>query len=288
MVDILQNSENQQEILIAEYKSQLMRMSELVLSDRLPDYPIDALFIHARSGSDEGGIIELAAELLLSGKVKNIVVTGSDGQGMGSSPLADYQRGLDKSTAWAGKADWAKKLDEKGVDVGEFVYFSTPAFHTSGENDVYTDIAKELGWHGAATLTHPHQLLRACMGQLKSIQKLETVDPSYKLDVYNVYPKETAWEEIVAGSQGKDPKPRRVHASDEYLRIVKYTGQGSLATFDDLIKYWKNRGGVNLEDIMKNRSRISSQPEHIKNVEVINKAIDSLGPEVYDPLFTTK
>lgn len=248
---------------ISGYKSQVKEAVRLVLSDTLPDRPLDALFFHGRAHyDDDDTLFDLATSLYLQGRVRNIIINGSDGQKYGM---------IEKYHAWAGRAEWSRRLDKRGVDIMEVVWFTEPTFNTKQDGDEFLEVSRQKEWKTAATFAWPHQILRAFLGQIRTIR-----DRNYPMRVYCVYPEHTDWGKKVYGSQADEFKFRREHIRDELTRIPVYQKKGDLASFEELINYLKWRDGSLDQRELNFSNRVLIDSDFRLNLDLIQEEIDGL------------
>lgn len=200
----------------------IFRAQALVLSN-WPRGRVDAIFFHTRARDDDDDLFEIAADFYHYGQVKSIIFTGSDGQGMDNIPKG----------GWPGQDAYLKRFKKLGVP-RRVILLSRIARNTREENHEFLKIAKERRFKKIAILTQAHQLLRATAGLIAEIRQ-----EHYPLQIYCIAPKNTDWQKIVRGSQGKNPKKRLDHAEDEYHRVVKYTRKGDIAKPREFFAYFQ-------------------------------------------------
>lgn len=211
----------------------LRKITDVLLKDR-PPKPVDAIFLFGRSYFDAGknDIFHEAANLIKEGKARHIFISDSEGQRVG---------GTTPREANPGKTLWTDRLVRLGVNRNQIVYCPNAVpgelgFHTKTEGDAFLNMAANLNLGSAVVLTQPHQIARAMLGVVKTIN-----DTGQEIDVWCMAPDSTDWNKRVMGSQGKELKPRRDHVPDEIDRIFKYQKEGYLASFDDLYAYLDKR-----------------------------------------------
>jgi|SRR3989344_2111688 len=211
----------------------LKRVTEVLLNDR-PPKPVDAVFFFGRSYFDAGkkDIFQVATDMIKEGRAKYIFIPDSEGQRVG---------GTIPREANPGKTLWTDRLVRLGVDKNQIIYCPHPipgelGFHTRNESDAFLRTAANKGLNTAVVLTNPHQIVRAMLGVVKTIN-----DTGQEIDVWCMVPDTTGWNKRVMGSQGKELKPRRDHVPSEIDRIFKYQAQADLASFDDLYAYLAKR-----------------------------------------------
>lgn len=206
-----------------ETATDIFTATTMLLSDR-PRHPVDALFFHARSFGDDDNLFELAAKYYQQKKVKYIILNGSDGEG--------YVPG---KKAWLGRADYRRRLCEQRISPKD-ILGSKPALNTKAENEAFFECAARRGLHSAVLLTQPHQILRAFMGMVK------TLNTHYSsLKVYALTPTSTNWQKEVYGSQGAMNIPRHQHIAQEFERLDLYQKKGDLASVSEVMDYLKQR-----------------------------------------------
>jgi hypothetical protein len=96
----------------------------------------------------------------------------------------------------------------------EKIIHSAPGYHTRAEGDAFLDEARKRGWKRVVTIANPHQIVRATLGIVRTIN-----DQSLPIAAYSDVPPHTNWDVRVKGSQGKERKPRRDHVKDEVERV---------------------------------------------------------------------
>jgi hypothetical protein len=220
--EIIFDPENQEEI------KNFRRAFAIVLNDS-PTEPVDAVFLHPLSHGDDDEMFPLAAKLITEGKAQCIVTNGSNGEKLG-----DTKPGV----AWAGKEEYIRRLTSAGVPEDKII-LSRPAFHTRQNNDVFQEIAEQKGWKSAATLNQPQQLLRATLGQIRTMQL-----SNYWMRLYSIYPEPWEAAKRVYGSQGAQQDRRFTLLPSDFERILNYQSKGDLATFKEFFKYIANRSNI--------------------------------------------
>ena len=304
--------------VVETYKQELASACELVLADEIPPEGVDVLFFHGRAPGDEGNLFPFMKELYDQGLVKQILIPGTDGQSYvpNTSPEDQYEKGEGKYTANPGKAEWAKMLDEVGFDlqgaggeltgkvtiydgdvkntypfqgeIGELtgvVATTSPGVRTTKEeNEAVLKYALEHGIKSIALLAHPHQLPRAMLGMVATLNAHNITD----IKVYAVHSDSTDWDKIVPGSQGKNLKQRRLHAIDETIRIPTYQNNSKKddASFEELQKYYelRDRGPQRMQELLKEKQ---NDPNFQMDVQVMKEAIQSLPSERLSQLLAT-
>lgn len=202
------------------YKAQTM------LSNSDLPRSVDALFFFGRSFGDENGLFGLAGKLYSKNKVKYIIFPDTEGEKEGGTIPGEANRG---KTAYTGD------LVSLGVSRNDILY-GGPGKNTKTEGDGFLNRSKKKGFSSAAVLTQPHQILRAMLGLIKSMEKQD-----FWMYVYPVVTTFTPWHEQVFGSQGALKKTREDHIYEEYVRILRYQNQGDLASFPELFNYLQRR-----------------------------------------------
>lgn len=220
--EIIFNPEKQEEI------TNFRRALAIVLKDT-PTEPVDAVFLHPLSHGDDNEMFPLAAKLISEGKAQFIVTNGSDGEKLGNT-----QPGV----AWAGKEEYIRRLISVGVPEHKII-LSRPAFHTRQNNDAFQEIAEQKKWKSAITLNQPQQLLRATLGQIRTMQQ-----NNYWIRLYSIYPEPWEAARQIYGSQGARQDRRFTLLLSDFERILNYQSKGDLATFDEFFKYIKNRSNI--------------------------------------------
>lgn len=206
---------------IKEYQ----RALSIALNDP-PTEPVDAVFLHPLSHGDDNEMFPLAAKLLKSGRARFVVINGSEGQAIG-----DPTHGK----AWAGREEYIRRLKEVGVNQEDQIIVAGPGLHTRENNDVFLNVAKEKKWKTAVTLNQPQQVLRATLGQIRTMERYP-----YWMRLYSIFPE--PWDaKKVFGSQGAEEVWRHKLLGDEYNRIKTYQAKGDLATFEEFFAYIKKR-----------------------------------------------
>jgi hypothetical protein len=207
---------------------QLTQSLIMVFSD-YPSEAVDAVFLHPLSHKDDDEMFPLAASLIKSGRAGYIVTNGSDGQAMGDpSP----------GKAWAGRDVYLRRLVEAGVPE-EKILFSLPCMHTRENNDFFLEVARRHGWKRIITLNQPQQLLRATLGQIRSMQL-----SGYWMRVYATCPRPWDFQREVFGSQGAQQVRRLELLKPELGRVITYQATGDLATFDEFFAYMARRSSI--------------------------------------------
>lgn len=189
----------------------------MVLSD-WPRHKTDTVFFHSRGNCDYDGLFGLAYHLKVTGQAKFIAINGFDG-----FPNAP------------GKAYSLQMLE--GMNVERFsIFLSEPSLNTKEESNTFVKLSQKNNWKSAIIITQPHQLLRAFLGAVKSIETQE-----YPMRLYAARPLITNWWKNVFGSQGTENKERFGHIPDELKRITIYQEKGDLCTFEEFFEYMRNR-----------------------------------------------
>jgi hypothetical protein len=212
-----------------EWSGELYEAALKLGSDR-PSGPVDALFFFGRSYMDASrdGLFALAVDLYEKGMVGCIIIPGTEGERFGSDKPGE---------ANPGKTAWKDRLVRMGIPE-EAVIFSDPGYHTKAEGDAFLTEAIRRNWKSAIYIANPHQVVRAGLGLVKTINK------DGRLSAFRAYaavPTSVNWQKKVMGSQGLDLKPRDEHIADETNRIRRYQTKKDLATFGELFDYLNRR-----------------------------------------------
>ncbi len=284
----------EKEKTIEACRQQLKQISRLLLADEIPqNESVDILIFNTRAvgdttklgrpGNDETGLFEHVGRLFDTGKVKNVLLFGSDGQQWDreSSIKMRYELGMDKMKANAGVSEYLRKLSLVSNIGSENIFFGGVEMgNAREENIVATDkMISHKEWKTAASITHPHQALRNAAGQIN-----EAKNRGLKTKIYFIHPEKTDWDEEVFGSQSKDRMLRRDHALPEMQRVAKYTVDlKNLATPDEVLKYLAWRDG-SLDRLNLLVEKKMQNPDFQKDIEVVENAINSLSSEQLEGL----
>ncbi len=279
--------------VVEAYKQDLTTACELVLADEIPSDGVDLLFIHGRAighpekgaEPDFGTLFGYTKEVYDKGLVRGILIFGHDGQKFvpDSDPQRDYEMGIDKYTANPGKAEFLRRLDEQGFNIADTrdgdeadpIYLTGPRVrHTKEEVESVLEFMKMHGFKSVALLAHPHQNPRAMLAMIGVLNSQGETN----ISVYTAHPPRTDWEEIAGGSQGQDPKLRRLHAGDEMARIPVYQKQGNLAPFSELRAYYISRDG-GLERMQRLLVEKQKDPNFQTDLQVLKDAVETLPSE---------
>lgn len=192
----------------------------MILSD-WPKHRTDVIFFHSRGHGDYDGLFALAFHLQKTGQAKFIAINGFEG-----FPNAP------------GKAYSLQMLKDMDVEPSS-IFLSEPSANTKEENNTFVKLAQKNNWKSAVIITQSHQLLRAFLGAIKSIETQQ-----YPMKLYCARPLVTNWWKFIFGSQGAEYKERSRHIFDELRRIPKYQGKGDLCTFEEFFEYMRNRDKI--------------------------------------------
>lgn len=203
------------------------KANSMLLSGR-PTKPVDALFFHGRGFGDYTGLFELTKDLVEARLVRRILLFGNEGERVGSSVPYEVN---------SGKTWCRQQLLEHGIDNEIILDMPPGGYHTKWESDDFVKFCAQNRWTSGVILTQPHQLLRATLGMIVSMEQQK-----YGMEVYTASPTNTPWQEVVKGSQGRGgEKPRIGHIADELIRIPRYQRKGDLASFPELFGYLELR-----------------------------------------------
>lgn len=209
--------------------SDLDKITDLYWKDR-PTEPVDILYFFGRSYLDASkeALYQMAVDLYKQKMVKKIIVPGTEGERLG---------GIIPRESQPGKTLMKNRLVKMGVDEDDVV-FNEPGYHTKAEGDAFLRYSAEHNLNRVVVLTNPHQITRAMLGLIKTID-----DKDLPIDVYAVTPNPSRfdWQRRVKGSQGLERKPRYMHIQDEIDRIKLYQDKGDLASFDEALSYMARR-----------------------------------------------
>lgn len=192
--------------------------------------PVDVVHLHGRSffDAEKKGFFGLAAQLIKEKKANYLLLADSEGEKVGG----DTPR-----VAYPGKSLWTERLEKLGVSKEHMIYSPHPipgehGFHTLTESQAFLQTMEDNNWHSAIVLTQPHQILRAFLGGVRTIN-----DRKLDVELYSKVPSLTDWERRVKGSQGAEMKERSSHIGDEVDRVYAYQAKGYIATFPELDKF---------------------------------------------------
>lgn len=202
----------------------------VLMMGRFPRQPVQATFVFGRAQRDyeategDSGILETTAELYHQKLTQFLSFPGTKGK------LA--VDGVTVSTTYPGPEVFGQRLQELGVPVDQIAPTAEAPPHTRGDSDAFVGLAKDHGWSTAVVIMHPHQVLRAMLGILKSFEK-----HAYPMQVLPVCPRCVNWSKNVYGSQGALLLKRHEHIHQELDRILRYQEKGDLASFKELNSY---------------------------------------------------
>lgn len=220
--EVIFDPENQEKL------EQFRKAFTIVLNDA-PKEKVDAVFLHTMSYGDDDELFPLAAKLIKEGGADYIITNGGNGEAV-DDPTP--------GAAWAGKDVYIRRLIEQGVDPKKII-LSEPALHAYEANLKYLKAAEELGLKSAVTVNQPQQLVRATLGQLKAMEKL-----NYWMRVYSLFPEPWEAQREVKGNQGKETKRRFKMIGSDFDRISTYQAKGDLAAYEEFFDYISKRDSI--------------------------------------------
>ncbi len=187
-------------------------------------YPLvsDALLFHTRANGDDAGLFPLAVQLYNGCCVRTVALNGGDGRKFGGTIPGEANAGVEV---------YRQTLCNMGVPPEKMV-ISSPADHTKQENDAFLDLAITHGWKSAIIIAHLHQLPRAVLGMLKSMD-----DHSHLLRIYTAFPSPDDWFRPTRGSQGEARARRLDDIAVEREKIPGFQAKGDLASYERLFTY---------------------------------------------------
>lgn len=202
----------------------------LALTSDRPGDPCDFGLFFGRSWreAEKKGLFKLVLDLYQQGMIKELGIPGTEGQQQGSE-----KRGV----ANPGKTLWTSRLVGMGIPQEHIHYADYEARNTKTEGDSFLKIMEENGWRRGIYIANPHQIVRAGLGLVRTINQ-----QGLDMQVFAAVPPTTNWGRLVRGSQGKELKPRWEHINDERIRILLYHFKGDLASFEELFEYLERRG----------------------------------------------
>ncbi len=198
---------------------------KLLCNDR-PAKPCDILYFFGRSYFDapKETFYGLAVNLYQQEMVKKIIVPGTEGERLGETT---------PGMAHPGKTLMKRRLVGMGV-TEEDVVFSNPGYQTKQEGDAFLEYSMENNLYRTIAFTNPHQIVRAMLGLVKTIN-----GKNLPVEVYAAVPDphKFDWGRMVKGSQGQKLEPVFKHFYEELSRISRYQQKGDLASFEELFEY---------------------------------------------------
>lgn len=198
------------------------------------DTAVDAIFVFGRADREwemtpgNEGILQTAADLFQKKVAPRIVIPGYLGNPDG--------RGGVILTAYPGWKIWVRAL--MGHQVPRKNIFTTEGqegTNTKTEGNDFVLAALHHKWTSAVVVTHPHQMLRAMLGLVRTMEQMD-----YWLNILPICPSQINWADPVFGSQGEKCLLRHQHIDEEWERIPRYQEQGDLVTFEELEVYLRN------------------------------------------------
>jgi hypothetical protein len=221
IADAVAEDEGLRQVFAAFDPWKLLQAQTFVLSDAPPPRVcLDAVCLFARSHGDGDGPAQATADAIKAGLARFVVISGSDGRAPGK---------LQPGEVWPGCQALQTQLRVLGVPA-ERILVAAWTEHTRQENQAYLRVALEQGWSRVALITQPHQLLRAMLGMLDEMRRI-----NHWIRVYTLQPDFTDWTQEVPGSQGRLIQPRYLHLREEVVRLSRYAHD--LATLDEYLNY---------------------------------------------------
>ena len=190
----------------------------------------DAIFVFGRANKEweaapyNEGILETAARLFVQGVAPRIVIPGYKGNPDGKGGIIP--------TAYPGWSRWQDKLKCLHVPTRSIEKTRGLGSNTKTEGNDFVFMAKEQQWTTALIVTQPHQMLRAMLGLINTMQLM-----AHQMTILPVCPSQIDWTAKTYGSQGEKCIPRHMHTDEEWKRIPRYQEQGDLATLEELNVY---------------------------------------------------
>lgn len=214
----------------AELVHKVMALLYGYCPDDATDDKVDAIFVFGRAqgewkeGPGNKGVMKLAAWLWKLEVAPRIVIPGYAG-------TPDGQGGF-ISTGYPGWEVWQEELKRLNVPSSCIAKTKGEGTNTKTEGDDFVSLSRQDEFKSAVVVMYPHQMLRAMLGLVKSMEQMD-----YWMNVLPVCPTQVDWTDEVYGSQGERRLPRHLHIDEEWKRIPRYQQQGDLATFGDLEEY---------------------------------------------------
>ncbi len=210
----------------------LKKAYDLLCHDR-PSEPVDILYFFGRSYFDapKEGLYRLAVDLYQEGRVRKIIIPGTEGERLGRNiPRESHP----------GKTLMRDRLVRMGI-LDSDIIDSAPGYHTRQEGDAFLNYSFENGLYNAIALTNPTQIVRAVLSLVAKIDS-----DHLPVSVFAVVPNPLTfdWGRMVKGSQGAERKPAYKHLYQEFEGIHKYQNYpppNNIATFSKLFEYMEAR-----------------------------------------------
>ncbi len=208
----------------------LIRANQMLLSGRPGKGSImDAVYLHGLSVGmiESGDIFNIAGRLFSTGKTKNIIFNGSDGEGAGQIKTP--------GEAWPGKSWYIKELS-KCIPTKNLIP-TRPGFHSRDETDALVELAQEKEWKKVGILTVAYHYPRSFICLIQGMKA-----KGYWFEAYPIPPKKTDWWLPMFGSQGKEFTTSFDETMKESIKVLdSYIPKGFGCTFSELFHYLQNR-----------------------------------------------
>ena len=199
----------------------LIELLTRVLCDTLPP-AADFCFVFGQTADNQASVLQKAEQLLAQNRVKKIGFVQT--QAMGGYPGYDAWRGI-----LSGKGVRAEQVE--GVPVE-----NPTLLHTLIEAQAMACHVREKGYRTVCVLATPFHQLRAFMTAVTAVMAQNVT-----VQLFSVPGVALPWQEQVAHSQGNTTGTRQQLIAGELERIVKYIGQGDLATVETVLEYLDRR-----------------------------------------------
>ncbi len=198
--------------------------------------PVDLGHIH---GLSEGmyrndDLFYFAATLLRNGKIRDLSVSGGDGRKTG---------GTTPGESWVGSDRVLQKLGEVGISSNR-VIISDPITNSKEEAVAILKICAERKWSSVGSISTYYHGGRMLPYMVKAMQERAADGNPWWVEYQMlVSPISDPWAEIL-GSQGQATTTGFEASIEDAVKIEKHIAAGFAATFEDVIRYLRNRDRI--------------------------------------------
>lgn len=202
---------------------ELVELMMRIYSDIEAPGTADAAYLFSQTEYNEKSVLDTAAALFKSGKVKTVAI-GEGGRLITGKIFKT--------------PDWREKLIKLGVPKEriKIIQITSELAHTHTEALAFVSYARQNGWKTMYVIASALHQLRAFMSTISIV-----LHAYPELKIFNIVGIPLPWTQEIVHSQYIEKGKRSELVKNEWERILRYYGKGDLVSAREVLDYLNRR-----------------------------------------------